>query len=248
MFDMDKIHVIILVVFILLSGCEKGPDCFKQPGKVVRDEREINDIHRLNVEDNINLILVRDSLDVLVVETGENLVKNVISERKGDTLHIYNDNTCNWLKGYGYQINVTVHFSNIDWLLYKGSGDIKTIDTLVLDKFWIGMMKSSGTVDMTININSLAFANSTGTADFKIRGKCSKLRARNDAYGFIDLSRLNAENVLFHQNGTHLAKIKAIHKLEGAVEYTGDLMYFGSPSVINVSVEGSGHLINGELY
>ena len=52
-------------------------DCFKGTGKVITEIRTPSDFTRVELHDNINLIITQDSINKISVEGGEKILPNI---------------------------------------------------------------------------------------------------------------------------------------------------------------------------
>lgn len=223
-------------LFILLFvSCEKSDD-------IQRTTVSLESFTFLNLHDNINLVLINDSIDQAIIEANNNLLDYIDCKQKEDSLIIKNKHSHGWTKGYDNYITVYLHFTNLNRILYQGNGNITDEDTLRFSSFWIGTMKGSGTIDLTLKGTYFSLANSTGTSDYNFYGNCNRLVIRNDAVGVINTFKLEADTVAITHNGTNDMYIKSNKKLNAKVMYVGDLYYRGNPINIDTTLESSGKI------
>ena len=68
----------LFILFIILSGCQKPyeRECWKSNGKYQITQVQQSSINEINLYDDINLILINDSLNYLSIETPKNLINS----------------------------------------------------------------------------------------------------------------------------------------------------------------------------
>src|SRR5690242_20273176 len=88
------------VLCLLLFSCKKESlfDCFKSTGDIVTERRNIGTFTETIIYNNVNVIIVQDSLTYLEINAGENLLPLITTEIRNGKLIIENNNKCNWVR------------------------------------------------------------------------------------------------------------------------------------------------------
>src|SRR5204862_3278522 len=83
---------------LLNYSCKKENlfDCFKSTGDVMTERRSISAFTDVEINNNVNVIFVQDSLTYVEANAGENLLPLIVTEIRNGKLYIENHNTCNW--------------------------------------------------------------------------------------------------------------------------------------------------------
>lgn len=239
-----KKFVYILILLTIIYSCGKESKCIKSTGANTTEYRQLDgNINSIKIENNINLTLKQDTFLSATVSAGNNLLKHIITEVKGNKLEIKNENKCNFLRSLKKKVNITLTLPNLNTLEYEGSGYINCIDTLVFSNLNIITHDGSGTVDITIKSDNFNIYEHTGPADFIIKGKVNNLYAYTGGNGWFSLSNLKANHAHINTNGTGDVHVKATNSLLAEIYSIGNIDYYGNPQKVNLSVRsGSGQL------
>ena len=132
-FNMDSAlnyswSLIAIIIFPLLSGCEKICDCAKSTGTIISEPRTLTAIDQIELNDNIDLIIHFNSTPNLKVTAGKNLISEVITNVDNGVLRIKNENDCNWVRDFNSTMIVEVWTPSIKKILVEDSaGDVRVL-------------------------------------------------------------------------------------------------------------------------
>ena len=92
--DPGKLLLFLLLTMILIAcGKENSFDLFKSTGPIVREQRTVDGtFEKISLNNNINLVLTQGNLTTIEVEAGNNLLAEIKTEIKNNTLTIKNLN------------------------------------------------------------------------------------------------------------------------------------------------------------
>ena len=216
-------------------------DCFKSTGDIVTEKRGIGMFTEMVTYNNINVILVQDSLTYIEVNAGENLLPLIVTEIRDGRLIIENNNKCNWVRDFSVPIDVYVHLEALSRLDAYGSGKISSANTLIADNIEINN-RNTGDIQLNIMANAIYCKQHAAYGDNMISGNASYLYVFNLGQGFCDCSGLDVNNADVFCNTTGQTYINACDGLHAEISYTGNVYYKGAP-VISSVITGSGKLI-----
>ncbi len=237
-----------IVVFLAcssLSCCKKESmlDLFKSTGKIVKEQREAGYFDKIQLEDNINLIITQDTINKIVVQAGKNLLKLIKTDVKDNCLNIHNDNKCNWVRSFDKEINVYVSLKNLQNIYYSGSGKISTTNTIVTDYLEVNIKSGSNVVDLSIDANVSWFNIHTGPGDIKICGNSEVNYLYSAGSGIANCRDLITGYTFITNKGTNNCYINVTKELEAKIKYFGDIYYTGNPYLVTTDITGEGKLI-----
>jgi hypothetical protein len=218
-------------------------DCFKGTGKVITEIRTPFDFTRIELNDNINLIITQDSINKISVEGGEKLLSNIQTEFVDSKLIIKNNNKCNWVRSYKNKFTVYVSAKNLKRIEYFGSGNITSTNTLVADTLEINCREASGKIDIMANTQNNFLRIHTGSTDMYVSGNTNENFLYNTSNGFAHLENLHTNNNTVVSNTTGDCYVNADQKLDVTIKYIGNVYYYGNPAAINTNISGKGQLI-----
>jgi len=88
------------------------------------------DFDSIRLEDNVNIILIQDTINKIRLEAGENLLPKIKSEVSNRLLVVKNENDCNWVRKLNVPINAYVHFKDLSIITNMGVASISNEDSL----------------------------------------------------------------------------------------------------------------------
>ncbi len=246
---MVKIILRLLLLSLLLAhlSCQKeGAGCFKGAGEVVIEEREGGDIRYIEIFDDPDMILNQKSKDCkILVETGENLLEGIITDVSGNALTIRNNNTCNWMRSFDTPIKVYVDVMSLDSIVYRGTGDVITANTLINDSIQVDIWEGSGRIDLNVEVFKSKFYIHEGTADLFVKGSCWINFLSSKAYGPADLSQYTTQFTYMYSSSPNNCIVRSVQLLAVTIENTGNVYYLGDPR-IEAAITGEGKVIRLE--
>lgn len=229
----------------LLSSCKKVP---LSVGKTVVQQRELAAFSHLAVNDDINVTLVRSDSCFIEVTAGENIIGNITTEVRNDTLIVSNDNKINWIRTYDYRIAATLYFSDIRTLTFGSCGELHTknqFNAYEDTPYVVKIDGGSGDIFMKFNnCNSLKVNYDYGTSQLNLYGEGNKfLDIYKKSYGLIHAEDYVADSVAITNNSTGDCYVKANKYLYSLIEHLGNVYYKGEPEI----VEEYGEYARGKL-
>jgi hypothetical protein len=244
---MKKYTIYIWTIFMLLiltNGCGKsGPDCFKSTGKIILEQRDITSFDSIAVYNNINLFLKQDSIYSVSVEAGENLMNKIVTRIENNQLILENNNTCNWVRSYDYPINVYVSTPRLWKLYYLSAGDVQSANTLYFDSLMVEAWGGAGSIHLTLDVFSVFVYLHQGSSDIHLKGNCGIASLVSGGYGLLDASTLVSGYVFVSSRSSNDCYVNANQELYATIESIGNIFYYGSPTKINTTINGSGSVI-----
>jgi hypothetical protein len=238
----------ILTIILILAGftgCQKaGTNCLTSAGSVIKENRVISDFDSINVGDYVNLFLTQDSVNRVMVESGENIIDGITTEINDHLLVIRNINTCNWLRSYNVPVNVYISVKNLRKVFYEASGNISSTNTINSENFTVLVSGGCGTIDLDMNVNEGYFRLEQGTVDFKLHGHCSISTIYAGDFGFFDCKDLSTGYSFVTNSGSNDCYVKVLQYLEANINSIGNIYYTGTPDTIITNINGSGQVIH----
>lgn len=224
--------IFILILIINSLSCKKADllDCFNSTGKIVKEERKIDEFRSILLKDNINLFLRPSDHNKLVLEAGTNLMSKIItSVNDKGVLEIKNENTCNWVRSFDKPLNVYLDFKTLDSLEYRSVGNIYCEDTLQFDHFLVNIYEGSGILNLMVGINDLHINLHYGTADVKVSGHVESGYYYQAGAGRIDASDAISRDVYIRNWSSNDMYIWATDLISAEIRSVGNIYYKGNP-------------------
>ncbi len=236
----------LLMLLASLSGCDKAEwdDCLTSTGEVRMDERAIAPFTHIDISDNVDLVITPDTVDRLVLEAGDGLLEQIVTEViDGATLRIRNNNTCNWVRRFDVPIVVHLRCRDLRAITYRGTGDISATGTLTTPSFILQQWGAAGTVRLDLNTAYCEVKLHTGTGDAILSGATDDLVLYAGSYGLLDAGALLAHACYLSHAGSNDMIVRADGELGAILTQSGDVYYAGDPVIAWSEISGSGQLI-----
>lgn len=233
-----RILTAAILSLFLLAGCNS----ISGNGNVVEESRDVPDFKSVLSSGSIDVeIEPGNGLKVTVVND-ENLIPYMVTEVVDGELRIHYKKNSNIGSDHA---KVIVTAPGITAIRSSGSGDITTNGTIISAQTI--EFKSAGSGDVTASVDAPAIILSgAGSGDFKLSGQTKDLNCKLSGSGNVDTRNLRAENVVLKSSGSADFKVFASVSLEANISGSGNVLYYGNPSLSEVKVSGSGKLKAGE--
>lgn len=237
---------IVLVLVLLLSGCGISEDCIKNAGNPVAQEYAVADFDKIRVHAGISLVVKEGPNFKVGIQSGSNVIGNIVVSKEGDFLVVKDNSTCNWTRDHK-AATVYVTAPNISEIHSKTEQDIYSDGILTFPTLRLFAMNEdeAGTGDFYCMIdNSQTVIESNHVSNFYISGNTDELSC-NFYFGTGKFNGENfiCQNIKIFQRGSNDMILKPIQSISGKILNSGNVILKNNPPIINVEQVFSGHLI-----
>lgn len=230
---MRQSFYIAIVLFCL--GCGEDNRCLKSLGDVVEQEKIVSlDFSRIYVEDRIKVTLVQDASQAgrLVLRGPENLLNSVGTEVVDGEIRLVNNNTCNFLRSFDYNLEVDVYFDELVELKVESIAEVRCRDSIHISKFEVSHNALS-------NINLLlsgeeVFVRSRNSASTKLHGAVRILKGSIEEVSDLDAKDLECEEALLDTHTPLDCSINATRGYFLNIYNTGNIEQYGDAKVYTI--------------
>jgi hypothetical protein len=234
----------ILILSFYFNSCKKENafDCIKPTGKIISETRNVSNFHTIIVEDKIDVYLKQDNFNVMV-KAGKNLINNVRTEVKNETLYVSNNNKCNFIRDPKKKIEVYIDLPYLKYLKHIGSGNIYSLNTFIQDSLII-RMETPGDVHLQVQTHYLG-GSTHGNGDLYVSGKTDYFYYNFNGTNFIYAENLQVNNYIYlesHSVGDAFVNADNIG-MDVALFTNGNVYYSGNPVFLNYSSKGKGKVV-----
>ncbi|MBL4662646.1 MAG: DUF2807 domain-containing protein [Flavobacteriaceae bacterium] len=241
-----------LLVLVLFWSCntEDGLNCFQAAGDIIQQEYEVKIFEKILVRERVQLIISEGPVQKVVIETGENLLNDIIVTSINNTLSIKNDNGCNLVRDYGItKVIVTspniTEIRNSSGLTVESDGVLNYPELLLLsedednqDQFHI-----DGDFRLDLNIGILGLVG-TGISNFYLTGAANEARFEIfNGDGRIEAQDLLINDLIIYHRGTQKMIVHPINSITGEIRGLGDVISVNEPPIVDVEEFFTGTLI-----
>lgn len=234
----------IIWIFLIVS-CRKPSErtCLKNAGVNNILKKEISLFEELIVNNDFDLTLIQDSLNLIEIEGGKNLIELLNIEEKNTKLILNNKNSCQFLRSYKKRIAAKLHYTRFNKITFTGSGSIINTGILTFDTLLIINENSSGSINLKVNANKVYSKIILGTTDVTISGKTNFSYAYNGSFGWINHKELITDDAACFNNSSGAVEIFSKQKLNAQLKGTGNVYVYGSPTDRLIDAVGKGQVI-----
>ena len=246
---MRKLFVICLGLLLLACNSENANDCFQNAGAVKSQEITVDAFTKLRANRNTTVIIKQGNTQKVVVETGENLMNDVLMKVVDGQLIIDNNNTCNFVRDYNLT-KIYITTPNLEEIIcstqFKISSDgVLNFPNIKLssESFNDPAVITVGTVQLALNAQNVQIVGNNLT-QFKVSGTTTTLDVGiYSGDGAVDASNLIANKVSIFHRGSNDITVRPQQELTGVLNSTGNLVVLNQPPVVNVQTLYIGSLI-----
>lgn len=233
---MKKSHYLIIALLSLsLVSCLNTFNCTKGSGEIIKSNRELSGFSKIYCKGSGEIYFKQSDKFEVIVETDDNIQKQIITEVKDGALILRNDGSI-CTKTLNYYISAP----NLNDVVIDGSADLRCSELVKVDKFNIEIngsgdikMKELNTANLKIEIN--------GTGDVEINGQADNTMLGVNGSGDMKLMNLKTKRTAASINGSGDITIACDEELNAKISGSGDIRYIGSPKVQS-KVIGSGDI------
>ena len=241
---------IVYVVLLLVFACnsEDTIDCFQSSGDIIQQEISTSSFERIFVNRDIELIIKDAPNHKVTIETGENLINDVIAEVVDNQLILTDNNTCNYVRDYGIT-KIYIEAPNLTEIRTSTQYDISSDGTLnynnlnlYSEDFDIQNDFTVGDMRLTVNSQNLTIA-SNNLSFFYINGEVNSLTIGFYAgAGRFEGENLIAQNVNVYHRGSNDMVVNPQQSLTGQLRGTGNLIAVNQPDTVDINQIYTGQL------
>ncbi|MBC6611206.1 DUF2807 domain-containing protein [Hymenobacter sp. BT507] len=143
-------------LLLLLAACGDGheTDCLKSTGRITTERREVPAFEQLYIHDNVEVVLVQDSVTYAEVRTGKNLQEDIELTTAGNQLIIRNTSRCNWTRRYDTPREITLHTPSVLDVLQFDQSSLHIPAPFRADRFFYHFL-GAGEADLNLDVQYL---------------------------------------------------------------------------------------------
>lgn len=226
---------IVAVGLAAVSGCVRGS------GDIVTEERDIEEVDRVELSGIGRLEITQGDNVSLTVETDDNLMRYVRTESSDGTLLISIRSGPFPFIAIDPRSAIVYHLTvpDLSSVSLSGSGEIVG-DRLETDELTIDV-SGSGSVELAdLDVDRFVYSLS-GSGSATVRGRATRQEVEISGSGRLEAGELRSDEATIDINGSGRAIVWASERLEVDVSGSGDVQYYGTPEV-DQEVSGSGSI------
>ena len=229
----------ILVLFILFAcSLTAQNNRIKGSGTTISEKRTVAQFDQVAVSGHFNVTLTKGNGTLIDIKAEDNLMDYIITEVNDGALKI------KFKKNFSYRsnksINIVVHFYSLKSISLSGSGEIIGADEIKSDTLKVAL-SGSGDIQLNVSTNDISTSIS-GSGDIKITGATNTFTGSISGSGDFDCADLNSDIANVKISGSGDVKIRVEKEIYAKASGSGDIYYYGNPSIIKAKSSGSGSI------
>jgi hypothetical protein len=233
-----------LIGAILVSCKASVEDCFKSTGALVLEERSLMEFDSIRLEDNVNVILIQDTLNKVIVEAGENLLPKIKTDVSNRLLVLKNENDCNWVRKLNIPVNAYVHFKDISILTNLGVANITNQDTLKIQGHAIDIrIVESGDIHLVGEFDWIYARIIVALGNLTLEGKAGGLELYADGTSIVHAENMQVNFASIETLLTGDIWVNATDQIGAKIFWQGNVYYKNSPQIVFQKETSTGKLI-----
>jgi hypothetical protein len=237
-------YILIGIAFCNFS-CARY-DCLIGAGNQAKEIRNIGTFKQIEIYDYFNVYLKQDTIDMIVVEAGENELVNISTKVNNGILTIKDSNTCRFVKGYS-ENNLYISIDTLEQVFIYDGVNLFTSDTLKQENILIRFLSDIGSCNLLLNCRNLRFEVWYSSGDYTLKGKSGICYLSTHELSVVYAQELEAGQYCVYNNSMGSSFVKTSGILEVFIKNSGDVHYLGEPSEILLREDtGAGSLIKDE--
>jgi len=247
---MKNYWYIVLFLGCLSCDSERVNDCFQKEGTVIQQVIEVASFSKIRIEDEVTLFISQGDEQKVLIETGENLLPDVLVRVEGETLVIRDGNSCNLVRDYGIT-KAYVTTPNITEIRNSSSYDVIGQGELSFPELSL-VSNTTGNVEGTykggdfyLNLNCESFSvSANGQSIFYISGSSQAARlVFSDEQPRFEGADFSIQNLTILQRSANIMIVNPLQEIKGVIRGTGDVLSVQKPPLVDVEELFTGRLI-----
>jgi hypothetical protein len=227
--------VAISLIFLIFLSCKKDNlgDCFKSNGKQTTQVRMLEPFYAIDVIDKCVVNVHQGNEHKVEIHCGENLLHNISTSVKDNTLTIENNNKCNFVRGYKKQIVIDITTPHITWMVNNGVGTVFFDENYAQDSI-VAEVANSGDFHLSGNFRVVK-TSSNGNGDMYVSGTAKKLYVFTTGINYVDTKNLTVSDYMFIHTlsiGDCHINAQGTQTFEYNIQKEGNIYYSGDPAIV----------------
>lgn len=237
-----KGSLLAFFIALFLVACKK-PGCFEDAGPLVTVERPTTSFHRINLFDDVDLVLTQDTVESIKVKAPKLIQANITIINENGVLTIRNNTSCKWIRNSSEKIEVHISVKELDYFEYSGSGNVTSTNTIRANKINFYSATGAGNIDISLEAKEVTAWVEYESADFIFKGKADICYCYANSRGTLQFEDFEVRHLVINYAGNRNTTVLATERIEAIVYHTGNVYYKGHPSNIFTTYYSTGRLL-----
>lgn len=230
-----KILIGVLFLSILLSSCNEF-NCISGSGNQVSQDRKVEAFTRLETSGSFKVILKQGSGYSLRIIADDNILKEIDTDVRGNTLIIDMDGSfCD-----GGPITIYVNSQEYEGVDASGAVEILSDGKLSVKDFELDLSGSSK-IDLDINAAEVK-TSSSGASEIFLKGQAGSHELNLSGSSSVEALDFVVGRYRIESSGASSSRINVLNELNISSSGSSDVVYRGNPSSVKNNESGASSL------
>jgi hypothetical protein len=245
LFSFMQAPIVAITLLLCVVSCNKenAPDCFQSAGEYTTIERGLDSFVTVELNDYIQYELCEATFFGVVITAPRNLIPDIETEVKDGRLIIHNRNTCNFVRSFKKKITIRICAPSFTDVQNFSTGDIRTVNAMRSSKFLMENRDAAGVHQLEMDADTVIINNHTGVCDVVLQGRTQVVALFNQGLGTLDARAVTASKAFVNNSSVNKVFVNSTDYLFTVINSSGSVYYSGSPSLIDLEIQGQGQLL-----
>jgi len=240
---MKNLFLIFVPVFLIifsLSSCIFGEGGIEKAGKIIQINRTLDHFTGISVNSGIEVEIKMGTTEGVLVEAGERIIPQVITEVRGGILHIERKH-----RGFAFQNNqnnIKVYVNARELSSIEGSSGSSIHSLNLISSQNIEIQANSGS-SIRINVKALNIqAEASSGSDLDLSGNSDKIHLEASSGSSLRAGDLNTQFAEVKSSSGSDIHVLVTKILNGEASSGGSIHYRGNPSQVSKEASSGGSI------
>jgi len=245
LFSFMQAPIVAFTLLLCVVSCNKenAPDCFQSAGEYTTIERGLDSFVTVELNDYIQYELCEATFFGVVITAPRNLIPDIETEVKDGRLIIHNRNTCNFVRSFKKKITIRICAPSFTDVQNFSTGDIRTVNAMRSSKFLMENRDAAGVHQLEVDADTVIINTHTGVCDVVLQGRTQVVALFNQGLGTLDARAMSASMAFVNNSSVNKVFVNSTDYLFTVINSSGSVYYSGSPSLIDLEIQGQGQLL-----
>ena len=245
LFSFMQTSIVAFTLLLCIVSCNKenAPDCFQSAGEYTTIERGLDNFVTVELNDYIQYELCDTTFFGVIITAPRNLIPDIETEVKDGRLIIRNRNTCNFVRSFKKKITIRICAPSFTDVQNFSTGDIRTVNAMRSRKFLMENRDAAGVHQLEVDADTVIINIHTGVCDVVVQGRTQAVALFNQGLGTLDARAVSASKAFVNNSSVNKVFVNSTDYLFTVINSSGSVYYSGSPSLIDLEIQGQGQLL-----
>lgn len=230
---------IIIISALSFTACSKENLSIRASGNMVSKNIDLSTFSGIDLRLPADVEIIQSNEFKIEMQARENIINLIRTQIINGNLQL---DISGWnIKGRN-EMHFKIYTSDLAFLRVAGSGSIQS-QAMFPQRDWKLFIDGSGNINANVN-GIKTDARVSGSGNINMHGTTTELQTNISGSGNIYAFNLPAEKLDATISGSGIIETNVSKTLSATISGSGNIYYKGQPNITQVSISGSGKIIN----